>query len=63
MTPIISININELKEFLLRFALNRPVFILAPDENGNNLPLWFLTEITKELPKLMMRLEKTNEKK
>jgi hypothetical protein len=36
--------------------------ILSPDENGNNLPIWFLTEITKELPKLMMRLEK-NEKK
>jgi hypothetical protein len=31
--------------------------ILTPDDQGNNLPLWFLTEITKELPRLLNRLE------
>lgn len=52
---------NSLRE-LTRIDNEYAQHILAPDENGNNLPLWFLTEITKELPKLMMRLEK-NEKK
>lgn len=32
--------------------------ILAPDEDGNILPLWFLTEITKELPRLMLQKDK-----
>lgn len=33
--------------------------ILSEDENGNTLPVWFLTEITKELPKLtMIKMEK-----
>ncbi len=52
---------NSLKE-LTRIDNEYAQHILSPDENGNNLPLWFLTEITKELPKLMLRLEK-NEKK
>ena len=36
MTPIISININELKDFLLRFGLNRPVFIWGPPGIGKS---------------------------
>lgn len=32
--------------------------IITPTENGDMLPRWFLTEITKELPKLMMVKEK-----
>jgi hypothetical protein len=32
--------------------------ILSPDEDDNTLPIWFLTEITKELPRLMMRESK-----
>jgi hypothetical protein len=32
--------------------------IITPNENGDRLPNWFLTEITKELPKLMMVKEK-----
>ena len=32
-------------------------FILSPDENGETLPVWFLTEITKELPRLMNKIE------
>lgn len=51
---------NTLKE-LTRIDNEYAQHILSPDENGNNLPLWFLTEITKELPKLMLRLSK-NEK-
>lgn len=53
---------NSLKE-LTRIDNEYAQHILAPDENGDNLPLWFLTEITKELPKLLMKLEKNNEKK
>jgi hypothetical protein len=52
---------NSLKE-LTRIDNEYAQHILSPDENGATLPIWFLTEITKELPKLMMRsLE--NEKK
>jgi hypothetical protein len=32
--------------------------IITPNEVGERLPNWFLTEITKELPKLMMMKEK-----
>ena len=32
--------------------------IITPTENGERLPLWFLTEITKELPRLMLSKEK-----
>lgn len=52
---------NSLKE-LTRIDNEYAQHILSPDENNNVLPLWFLTEITKELPKLMLRLDK-NEKK
>ena len=33
--------------------------ILSEDETGDTLPVWFLTEITKELPRLMASNEKT----
>ncbi len=32
--------------------------IITPNEEGETLPRWFLTDITKELPKLMMAKEK-----
>lgn len=32
--------------------------ILSPDENNDTLPSWFLTEITKELPRLLLRNNK-----
>ena len=43
-------SLKNLTHIDLEYAQN----ILAPDENGNSLPVWFLTEITKELPKLIM---------
>ena len=53
---------NSLKE-LTRIDNEFAQHILAPDEDNNHLPVWFLGEITKELPKLMARLEKKDEKK
>jgi hypothetical protein len=31
--------------------------ILSPTESGESLPVWFLTEVTKELPRLLMKTQ------
>lgn len=48
---------NALKE-LTNIDSEYAQHILTEDENGNSLPTWFLTEITKELPKLINRVKK-----
>lgn len=43
---------NSLKELIL-IDPEYAQLILTPNEDGKGLPIWFLTEITKELPKLV----------
>jgi hypothetical protein len=47
-------SLKELTHIDAEYAQN----ILAPDEKGNILPSWFLTEITKELPRLIIKSDK-----
>lgn len=51
---VMVVNVKNALKSLTHIDLEYAQNILARDETGHSLPVWFLTEITKELPKLMI---------